>query len=266
MAIRDDAAAMSAFATDMQAQAADLARDPPFAAEAAPQLKSFPASEPDSKGSPVNSSSVPALGRSEQDRMIASIEAGDHEIERIIRAQGKYDEADQMKASRTTRFAQQRASVGYVAPPAPSADEVAAQEHGVRLNAQPSDFRADPWSQHAPSEDTQVNLGELLAGLRLDVSNGKFLAQHIGEEGPRVKAMSEDQRSEYIYKNDKIFAEMVTRRGGDVAKVNATLKQMLQSHPLGQLIAEGALFSSPTLRMTLADHALAYLQFKNSRK
>jgi len=105
-----------------------------------------------------------------------------------------------------------------------------------------------------------------MSGMKMDPGIGRFVATHIAEEAPRLKAMSDEQRATYKQEQDAIFDNICRRKGGDPAEVNKSLRNMLEWHPLGKDILASTLFSSSTLRTIMADHGAFYRDWKASRK
>lgn len=204
-----------------------------------------------------------------EEQSVAALIRSDHATEAELRELGHTVEADQLKSTRESRAAEWRAAAGLPPTPAqPNPSIVAAAEHGVRLNAAATDYRTADLNNFAQGRDPErvenarFELSELMASLKIDVASGKFIMEHVANEGPKVAAMTPEARSDWIWEQERLLARSAQIRGTTVEKLKENAKAMLGDHHLGAAIANSALLSSPTILLTLFDHQKAIQAWK----
>ena len=211
-------------------------------------------------------SALQTTGADEQS--VAALIRSDHATEAELRALGHVAEADQLKSTREGRAAEWRAAAGLPASSQPDPAVVAAAEHGVRLNAVAADYRGADLNSFAQGRDPErvenarSELSELMSSLKIDVASGKFIMEHVANEGPKVAAMTPEARDAWIWEQERALARSAQIRGTTVEKLKENAKSMLSDHHLGAAIVNSALLSSPTILLTLFDHQKAIQAWK----
>jgi hypothetical protein len=203
---------------------------------------------------------MPDFIPTEQD--ITALLNGDHANEALLRSSGRIGEADQLAATRSTRLQAMRAELGLPEPQAPNPTVVNAAEHGVHLEAKPSDYSKADFSDFArvnnlPADraaNAKSELAGLMASMQIDPNTGAFLMEFVARTGPQLRAMNDTDRGIWVSNQERDATLMAARRGLTLDQMKANAKSMLANHPLGKQIAESALLSTPTILLMLDDH------------
>ncbi len=236
-----------------------------------PALKTFEPTPLSSRNSGVNVMGLPRLGTAE---MAAGVEGLINSQASLIQemltskdtatvAKGKQleSEFDGFKAMVNGAAIQD----GFTPPPAGNPDAVAARDYGIALDAKPSDYASMAVPHGMPGDRAQnlrVELGEVMASIKLDRGTGVLLGEHLAKLGPELRAMSPEGRAAWEEKEQRIAHDMAERRGTTLQAIVDNAHRMLQGHPLGKQIAESAMLSSATLLTMLNDHAGMMSQFE----
>jgi hypothetical protein len=206
------------------------------------------------------------------ERNVNALINSDHDNEAMLRAAGRVVEAEALKASRNERVAEWRASVGLSAPAAPDKAVLKAADYGVHLNMTPGMYRGADLSNFALGKDpgrvenVKVELGEVMASLKVDASTGMFLMQHIAEESPKLGAMTSEGRANWAADQERMLATMARTRGTTARAMIDNAKAMLSGTTnIGKGLSDSALIYSPTIAATLWDHKLFIQAHKGAK-